>query len=239
MKKLSIKLSTTQIREYPIFIGSHMIEKIDTVFDFSGYSKPFIITDETVAPLYLDKLRNALSAKTVEIILPSGELAKDIQSLTKIWQKMIDSQLDRKSIVINLGGGVICDIGGFAASTYMRGIDFINIPTTILSQVDESVGGKTMIDFNEIKNIVGTFHQPSAVFIDVETIKTLPVRQVLSGFSEIIKHGIIKDKAYFELVTNKYPLEFTEVELIEIITGSCEIKAQVVQIDEKEKGERK
>src|SRR5579862_3888861 len=137
MKKLSIKLSTTQTREYPIFIGSHMIEKIDTVFDFSGYSKLFIITDETVATLYLDKLQNCLPAKTVKIILPSGESAKDIKHLTKIWQQMITEQLDRKSLVINLGGGVIGDIGGFAASTYMRGIDFINVPTTLLAQVDE------------------------------------------------------------------------------------------------------
>jgi 3-dehydroquinate synthase len=239
MKKLSIKLSTSQVREYPIFVGSHMIERIDTLFDFSDYSKLFIITDETVAPLYLDKLKNGLPAQTPEIILPSGESAKDIQHLTKIWQQMIAEQLDRKSLIINLGGGVIGDIGGFAASTYMRGIDFINIPTTLLAQVDESVGGKTMIDFHGIKNIVGTFYQPSAVIIDIESLKTLPKRQLLNGFAEIIKHGLIKDKQYFDLVTRKKPADFSEEELIEIISRSNEIKAEFVESDEKESGMRK
>jgi 3-dehydroquinate synthase len=239
MKKLTITLPSVSERSYPIYIGVDLIEKLPTLFDFSKYTKIFILTDKNVEELFLKKLLKNQTDKTSYIVLPPGEAAKDIDHLTKIWKSMVDSQLDRKSIVINLGGGVIGDIGGFAASTYMRGIDFINIPTTILSQVDESVGGKTMIDFNGIKNIVGTFHQPSAVFIDVGTIKTLPERQVLSGFAEIIKHGIIKDKNYFDFVTKKHPLEFTEAELIEIITGSCKIKAQVVQNDEKEKGERK
>jgi len=239
MKKLSIKLTTTQEREYPIFVGSHVIEKIDTLFNFSRYSKLFIITDETVAPFYLEKLRNALPAKVAEIILPSGESAKEIQYLTKIWQQMIAEQIDRKSLIINLGGGVIGDIGGFAASTYMRGVDFINIPTTLLAQVDESVGGKTMINFAGIKNIVGTFYQPSAVIIDVETIKTLPARQLLNGFAEIIKHGLIKDKQYFDLVTSKKPTDFSQEELIEIIARSNVIKAEFVESDEKESGMRK
>ena len=141
--------------------------------------------------------------------------------------------------MINLGGGVIGDIGGFAASTYMRVTDFFYIPTTILSQVDESVGGKTMIDFQNVKNIVGTFCQPSAVIIDVETLKTLPKREIISGFAEIIKHGIIKDKNYFEKVTSKNPLDFSDDEMVEIITGSCKIKAVVVESDEKENGQRK
>lgn len=239
MKKLAIHLPATHPREYPIFVGANLIEKIETVFDFSGYSKLFVITDEVVAPLYLDKLKSCLPAKTPEIILTSGESAKDIGNLTKIWQAMIDAHLDRKSLVINLGGGVIGDIGGFAASTYMRGIDFINIPTTLLSQVDESVGGKTMIDFHGIKNIVGTFYQPSAVIIDVETLKTLPERQLLNGFAEIIKHGLIKDKSYFELVTSKKPADFSQKELVAIIARSNEIKAEVVQKDEKESGSRK
>jgi 3-dehydroquinate synthase len=239
MKKLTISLPSIKERTYPIHIGTNLFEKLPALFDFSKYTKIFVITDTNVEGLFLKKLLKNLPDKTSQIILPPGEKAKDINHLTKIWKEMVDSGLDRNSIVINLGGGVIGDIGGFAASTYMRGIDFINIPTTILSQVDESVGGKTMIDFNEIKNIIGTFHQPSAVFIDIETIKTLPERQVLSGFAEIIKHGIIKDKAYFDFVTKKHPLEFTDAELIETITKSCEIKAQIVQNDEKEKGERK
>jgi 3-dehydroquinate synthase len=239
MKTLSINLPATKQREYLIFVGSHLIEKVQTLFDTSGYSRIFIITDETVAPLFLEKLSNNLSPKVEVITLPAGEKAKDIEYLSKIWQTMIDVQLDRKSLVINLGGGVVGDIGGFAASTYMRGIDFINIPTTLLAQVDESVGGKTMIDFHGIKNIVGTFYQPSAVIIDVQTLKTLPERQLLNGFAEIIKHGLIKDKTYFELVTSKKPAEFSESELTEIIAMSNQIKASIVQEDEKEEGIRK
>lgn len=168
-----------------------------------------------------------------------GEKAKDISYLTELWKSMIDAKLDRKALILNLGGGVIGDIGGFAASTYMRGIDFINIPTTLLAQVDESVGGKTMIDLQGIKNIVGTFYQPAAVIIDVNTLQTLPEKQLLSGFAEIIKHGLINDSNYFELVTKKIPQNFSGEEMTEIIKKSCVIKAGIVQNDEKEEGQRK
>lgn len=240
MKKLTIAFkSPTSNREYPIFTGIGLIQNIATLIDFSKYSKLFIITDETIAPLFLEKLQNALLSKAEVVILPSGESAKDIAYLTKIWQAMITAKLDRKSLVINLGGGVIGDIGGFAASTYMRGIAFINIPTTLLAQVDESVGGKTMIDFHGIKNIVGTFYQPSAVIIDIETLQSLSKRQMLSGFSEIIKHGLIKDENYFNLVTSKKPMDFSQTELIDIIEKSNEIKSEIVQSDENENGLRK
>ena len=156
-----------------------------------------------------------------------------------LWTAMHDAQLDRKSLVINLGGGVITDMGGFAASTYMRGIDFVNIPTTLLSQVDASVGGKTGINFAEIKNLIGTFNQPQAVIIDATTLETLSERELVAGFAEIIKHGLIKDKNYLKKVTSKSPLEFSQEELLEIIKGSCEIKASVVQQDETENGQRK
>ncbi len=132
---------------------------------------------------------------------------------------------DRKSLVINLGGGVIGDVGGFAASTYMRGIDFLNVPTTLLSQVDASVGGKTGINFAGIKNLIGSFNQPVGVIIDPETLETLPKRELASGFAEIIKHGLIWDKNYFEQATAKKPQEFTQEELTDIIAGSCRIKA--------------
>src|SRR6266568_2400153 len=240
MKKLTVSFnSPISNRAYPIFTGTGLIEKITTLIDFSKYSKLFIVTDQTVAPLFLEKLGGNLPSKAASIVLPPGESAKDIKYLTKIWKAMIDAKLDRKSLVLNLGGGVIGDIGGFAASTYMRGIAFINIPTTLLAQVDESVGGKTMIDFDGIKNIVGTFYQPSAVIIDVETLKSLPQRQVLSGFADIIKHGLIKDKNYFEIVTNKKSMDFSQSELIDIIERSNEIKSEIVQGDENENGLRK
>lgn len=239
MKKLSIKLPASKQRDYQIFIGVNVIDKIATLIDFTKYSKLFIITDQRVETLYLEKLKKHLPAQTVHLALPPGEQAKDITHLTNIWKTMIAKHLDRKSLVINLGGGVIGDIGGFAASTYMRGIDFINIPTTLLAQVDESVGGKTMIDFAGIKNIVGTFYQPAAVAIDIATLETLPRREFLSGFGEIIKCGLIKDKKFFETVTNKKPEDFSQKELTNIITKSCEIKAAIVQADETESDMRK
>lgn len=239
MKTQAIKLPAIQPREYPILIGTGLIEKASKLFDVKGYSKLFVITDETVESLFLEKLLHALPSKVNHITLPPGEEAKDISRLTTIWKAMIDAQLDRKSLVINLGGGVIGDIGGFAASTYMRGIDFINIPTTLLAQVDESVGGKTMINLHGIKNVVGTFHQPSAVVIDVQTLKTLSKKQLLSGFAEIIKTGLIKDERFYHFVTSKMPSDFSESELIEIISRSCVIKAEIVQLDEKESGKRK
>ncbi|HSX08977.1 MAG TPA: 3-dehydroquinate synthase [Candidatus Saccharimonadales bacterium] len=240
MKKLTISFTPpASNREYPIFTGTGLISDIAKLVDLSAYSKVIIITDEIVAPHYLEKLQNALQSHAEVVMLPPGESAKDITYLSKIWQGMIDAKLDRKSLVINLGGGVIGDIGGFAASTYMRGIAFINIPTTLLAQVDESVGGKTMIDFYGIKNIVGTFYQPSAVIIDVETLQSLPKRQILSGFAEIIKHGIIRDEDYFQLVTSKKPMDFSKTELIDIIERSNEIKSEIVQNDENENGLRK
>lgn len=240
MKQLNISfVSPVSKREYPIYVGAHLIEELGKIVTGANYSKLYIITDETVSKLYLESVKKQFPEYAGVSILPEGEKAKDVNYLTEIWKSMIDAKLDRKSLIFNLGGGVIGDIGGFAASTYMRGIDFINIPTTLLSQVDESVGGKTMIDLHGIKNIVGTFYQPTAVIIDVSTLRSLPKNQLLSGFAEIIKHGLIKNSDYFDLVTSKKPEEFSEDELTDIIKGSCEIKAEVVTNDEKESDQRK
>jgi 3-dehydroquinate synthase len=240
MKTLQIKIEETKKnRTYPIHIGKNLLVKIGELVNGDKYSKIFVLTDTIVAPLLLEKIVNNFSKEIQTIIILPGEKEKNIETLQYIWKQLIEKEADRKSLLINLGGGVIGDIGGLAAATYMRGMDFINIPTTILAQVDESVGGKTMIDFSGIKNIVGTFHQPVGVIIDVTTVKTLPKREVLSGFAEIIKHGLIKDKQYFEKVTSKHPLEFSEDEIVEIITQSCEIKAAIVQSDETESGSRK
>lgn len=239
MEKLTINIPAPAQKTYPIFIGKNLLQKIAKLYPVEKYTTVIILTDEIVAPLFLDKVLESLPKETKSIIVPTGENNKNIETLQFIWKKLIEYGVDRKSLLINLGGGVIGDIGGFAASTYMRGIDFINVPTTILAQVDESVGGKTMIDFANIKNIVGTFYQPSAVIFDITTLRSLPDRQILSGFAEIIKHGIIKDKRYFDKVTSKKPLEFSEDEMIDIITGSCEIKAKIVEKDEKESGIRK
>lgn len=238
MKHIRITIKETT-RPYDIIIGSNLIEKIKTLADLSDKTQIVLITDKHLWRSWQTLLINALPPKTPAIILDPGEKTKNIQTVQSIWNKLIETGCDRKSLVINVGGGVLCDMGGFAASTYMRGIDFINIPTTLLSQVDASVGGKTGIDFGGIKNLIGNFTQPKAVIIDVKTLKTLPDREYIAGFAEIIKHGLIKDKAYFEKVTSKKPRDYTEDELIEIIKKSCEIKAAVVQSDEKEIDKRK
>ena len=147
---------------------------------------------------------------------------------------MFELELDRQSLLINLGGGVICDMGGFAASTFMRGIEFINIPTTLLAQVDASVGGKTGIDFDEIKNAIGVFKNPIGVVIDVQTLKTLPKRELISAFGEIIKHGVISGREHFDLVTSKKPEGFDQKEIIKIIKQSIKIKSNIVKKDPKE-----
>ena len=171
--------------------------------------------------------------------LPSGDNQKNIENAQKIWAALLDFGCDRKSLVINIGGGAIGDLGGFAASTYMRGIDFLQIPTTLLAQVDASVGGKVGINFAAVKNLISSFQQPIAVIVDSDILSTLPQREFISGFAEIIKHGLIADKKYFQSVTSKKPQEFSQDELIDIISRSIQIKADIVSQDEKEKNTRK
>lgn len=201
------------------------------------YSKVFVFADsntsEACLPLFQEMLDDFSSFDLVET--DSGEENKNIDFCIGIWKTLLDFGADRKCLMINLGGGVITDMGGFVASTYKRGIDFINIPTTLLSQVDASVGGKTGIDIDNVKNMVGTFTLPQAVFIETAFLKTLPERELLSGFAEIIKHGLIADEAYYtQLKTSDYKQPEAE-----IIYHSVEIKNQVVTEDPLEKGLRK
>jgi len=218
-----------------IFIGNNLLEKLTKLFDFGRFSKIAILTDTNVAKHWLLTVKRSLKQKTSEIIIKPGEkFGKNIETVKNIWKKMFEFGLDRKSLLINLGGGVICDIGGFSASTFMRGIEFLNIPTTLLAQVDASVGGKTGIDFEEIKNAIGVFKKPTAVIINVATLKTLPKRELISAFGEIIKHGVISGREHFNLVTSKKPEEFNQSELITIIKQSVKIKSEIVKKDPKE-----
>jgi len=238
MKSVTVTIKKPQ-ESYNIVIGNDLIKNLGTYIKFSDYTKVVLITDKNIWRRWHSILVSALPSETSSIILPSGEKEKTIQTIQIIWENLQKASCDRKSLVINFGGGVIGDIGGFAASTYMRGIDFINIPTTLLSQIDASIGGKTGFDFAGIKNLIGNFTQPKAILIDVMTLQTLPKREFVAGFAEIIKHGLIKDKQYFEQVTEKNPLLFSKEELIEIIYNSCVIKANVVQNDETENENRK
>jgi 3-dehydroquinate synthase len=220
-----------------IIIGKNLLKKIDHLFDFGRFSKITVLTDENIRislMSQISQIKNSLKRELSIITISHGEKSKNIETVKKIWEKMFEAGLDRKSLLINFGGGVVCDIGGFAASTFMRGIEFINIPTTLLAQVDASVGGKTGIDFNEIKNAIGVFQKPAVVIIDVETLKTLPQRELISAFAEIIKHSIIDSRAHFNLVTAKKPTEFNQKELIEIIKKSVQLKSKIVKKDFKE-----
>ena len=220
----------TKTENYKIHIKNGILNNIEKIIDFSRFSKVVILTDENlVNNNWLHKLPNFDS-----IVIKPGESNKNFNAVADIWKQMNDLSMDRKSLLINFGGGVICDLGGFCASTYMRGIEFLQIPTTLLSQVDASVGGKTGFDFNGVKNIIGTFSSPSAVVIDSNTLKTLPKREYISGFAEVIKYGIIHDREFFEYLKNS-----SKTDNEYIIEKCCNIKADIVSNDFKENGLRK
>lgn len=210
---------------------------LKAILDKNKYSKVFVFADTNTSALCLPVFRSLLDdLEDFDIIeTDPGEENKNIDFCIGIWKTLLDFGADRKCLMINLGGGVITDMGGFVASTYKRGIDFINIPTTLLSQVDASVGGKTGIDIDNVKNMVGTFSLPQAVFIENTFLTTLPKRELLSGFAEMIKHGLIADKVYYErLKTSDYQALAPEE-----IYHSIAIKNQVVTADPLEKGLRK
>ncbi|WP_410221371.1 3-dehydroquinate synthase [Pedobacter sp.] len=202
-----------------------------------NYSKIFVFADTHTAELCIPAFREmADDLDHFDIIeTDSGEENKNIDFCIGIWKTLLDFEADRKSLMINLGGGVITDMGGFVASTYKRGIDFINIPTTLLSQVDASVGGKTGIDIDNVKNMVGTFALPQAVFIENRFLETLPQRELLSGFAEMIKHGLIADAGYYHALKN---CDYKQISA-QLIYHSIQIKNEVVTQDPFEKGLRK
>ncbi len=221
---------------YSIFFEN----SLDTLPEFltkRNYSKILVLVDNNTEKFCLPAMQNLLLPEIhFDVIeIDAGEENKNIDFCIGIWKMLLEFGADRNSLLINLGGGVVTDIGGFAASTFKRGIDFINIPTTLLSQVDASVGGKTGIDMDSVKNIVGTFTQPQAVFIETEFLKTLPKRELYSGFAEMIKHGLIYDRDYFEKLRNLKPEDISEDEIFR----SVEIKNEVVKADPFEKGLRK
>ena len=202
----------------------------------NDYAQIAVIVDEKTQKHCLPLIQHVLPSKYIKILIPSGEDNKTLLTCEKIWSVMTKAKMDRHSLVINLGGGVIGDMGGFCASTYKRGIDFIQIPTTLLSQVDASVGGKLGIDFHGLKNHIGVFQLPKLVLIDPAFIHTLPQRQKLSGYAEIIKHCLIRDSEKWQEISQ---LDFDQVDLADLITHSVNIKQTIVTEDPKEKGLRK
>ena len=229
-------------RSYDILIGSRLIEKIGIRIKEFRPSKVAIISNKTIFPLFKDSILRSLKEHNVSpeiLLLPDGEEYKDQLWVHFLHGELLKAKFDRSSLLIALGGGVVGDITGFVASTYMRGIKFIQVPTTLLSQVDSSVGGKTGVNHPLGKNMIGTFYQPSLVMIDINTLKTLPNKEFLSGMAEVIKYGIIADREFFDyLTTHKDDILSFGDSIISIIKRSCEIKADVVSKDEQESGLR-
>jgi len=221
---------------YPIYFD-HIANGLDEFISAGKYTQVFVLTDEHTGKFCLPYLQERL-VKNPDfdlIEISAGEESKSIDFCVGIWRNLIDFGADRNALLINLGGGVVTDLGGFAASTYKRGIDFVHVPTTLLSQVDASVGGKTGIDIFNLKNIIGTFTQPKAVFIEHAFLSTLPERQIRSGLAEMLKHGLIADASYWSLLQNS-DLENPDAELVK---HSIEIKNKVVIADPTERGLRK
>ena len=227
-------------RSYPIYIGQDLFVS-DLFAPHICGQKVMIVTNETLAPLYLKKLQAALSAYDVDVVvLPDGEQHKTLASFNTVITALLEKGHSRKSTLIALGGGVIGDLTGFAAASFMRGINFIQVPTSLLAQVDSSVGGKTGVNHPLGKNMIGAFHQPQAVIIDVSTLTTLPIAHLRAGMMEIIKHALIHDAAFFTWMTDvsQAALSLDMSVLAKMIYRSCEIKAAVVSADERETGVR-
>ena len=239
MKKINIQFDE---RSYPIYIGEGLISNYELISQHILGKKVAIITNETVADIYLKTLMDTVSShkELISIILPDGESYKSKDSLDSIYTQLLQNKADREITLIALGGGVIGDITGFAAATYMRGVDFIQIPTTLLSQVDSSVGGKTGINHPLGKNMIGAFYQPKCVISDMNVLKTLPSRELSAGLAEVIKYGLIRDNKFFEWLEShiQYLMEMNPKYLIEAVQRSCENKAAVVEADEFESGIR-
>jgi 3-dehydroquinate synthase len=228
-------------RSYPIYIGDDIYADADYYRRHIPGNQVMVVTNETVAPLYLDKTLDALrDFNASSVILPDGEVYKTLDDLNRIFTALLEKRFTRKCTLVALGGGVVGDMAGFAAATYQRGVSFIQVPTTLLSQVDSSVGGKTGVNHALGKNMIGAFYQPLAVLADTKTLNTLDDRQLAAGLAEVIKYGLITDTAFFEWLEEEMDdLVGRDQEKLAIaIERSCACKAAVVAADEKESGQR-
>lgn len=238
MQTLNVELGE---RSYPIYIGTDLLGQAELVTPHLTGSQVMIVTNETIAPLYLDKAKQAFADYDVaEVILPDGEQFKTLPILNRIFDGLLELRYERKCTLVALGGGVIGDMTGFAAACYQRGVPFIQIPTTLLAQVDSSVGGKTGVNHELGKNMIGAFHQPHCVIADTDTLNTLDDRQLSAGIAEVIKYGLIRDRVFFEWLESNMQklLDRDPAALAYAIERSCHDKAEVVAQDERESGVR-
>ena len=230
-------------RSYPISIGPNLLSDVALLSDCLPAERVVIVTNTVVAPLYLARLHTTLAAagkQVIDIVLPDGEEEKNWAGLMLIFDALLANKCDRKTTLIALGGGVVGDMTGFAAASYMRGVPFIQIPTTLLAQVDSSVGGKTGINHPLGKNMIGAFYQPQAVLADIDTLRTLPIRELSAGLAEVIKYGAVIDAVFFDWLEQHIDelMARDPAALITAIHRCCEIKADVVRQDEREGGLR-
>jgi 3-dehydroquinate synthase len=239
MKTININLEK---RSYPIYVGEGLLENYDLFKKHIPNKKVAIITNDKIASLYLQKISNTLLAEKdiIPIVLPDGESFKNFETLNLIYDALLTNQANRQITLIALGGGVIGDITGYAAATFMRGVDFIQVPTTLLSQVDSSVGGKTGINHPLGKNMIGAFYQPKCVIADINVLDTLLDKELSAGLAEVIKYGLIRDSAFFSWLESniKGIIERDHQLLIETVVRSCQNKADIVESDEFESGIR-
>lgn len=229
-------------RSYPVYIGRDLLLDSELLAGHVAASQVVLVSNETVAPLYLPRVRAALAEPRLvtEVILPDGEQYKTLDTLSDIFDRVMTDNHNRTTTFIAVGGGVIGDITGFAAASYQRGVNFIQIPTTLLAQVDSSVGGKTAVNHPLGKNMIGAFYQPQAVLIDIITLETLPEREFAAGLAEVIKYGLIADESFYRWLQDNlsHLLNRQEAALAEAVQRSCAIKADVVAADEREGGVR-
>jgi len=229
-------------RSYPVYIGRDLLSDHALLRQHITGSQVVLVSNDTVAPLYLDKVRSALGecSLVTEVILPDGEQYKTLDTFSDIFDQVLAVNHNRATSFIAVGGGVVGDITGFAAACYQRGVNFIQVPTTLLAQVDSSVGGKTAVNHPLGKNMIGAFYQPSAVLIDINTLHTLPAREFSAGLAEVVKYGLICDEPFYRWLQQQMPrlLAREEAALAEAIERSCSNKARVVAEDEREGGIR-
>ena len=238
METLGVALGS---RAYPIHIGAGILDAAELYRPHLAGGTAAIVTNELVAPFYLERVKRAVhGARITEIVIADGEQAKSWQTLNRLFDDLLKGRCGRDTLVIALGGGVVGDLAGFAAAVYQRGVPFIQVPTTLLAQVDSSVGGKTAINHALGKNMIGAFHQPRAVISDVATLDTLPDRELRAGLAEVIKHGFALDAAFVDwLEANVEKILARERDaLVHAIRRSCELKARIVAEDERESGSR-
>ncbi len=240
MQTLTVDLGD---RSYPIHIGGGLLERADLIVPHLAQKRAAIVTNTTVGPLYLERLQKTLEGAGVQVIpivLPDGEVYKNWETLNLIFDALLTNRAERKTTLIALGGGVIGDLTGFAAASYQRGVPFIQVPTTLLAQVDSSVGGKTGINHPLGKNMIGAFYQPQVVLADTDTLNTLPERELSAGLAEVIKYGLIRDLPFLDwLEANMDRLVARDAEALSYaIYHSCRNKAEVVAADERESGVR-